>query len=76
MYEVRGESMIEDGVFDGDYVIVAEDHRPDNGSMAVVFVGEEATVKRIWWEQDQLRLRSANKDIEDIEIKYSNSLSS
>jgi repressor LexA len=71
MYEVRGDSMIEDGVLEGDYVIVVEDREPNNGAMAVVFVDEEAAVKRIWWEKDQIRLRSANKGYDDIVIKYS-----
>ena len=58
--KVRGDSMIEDGILDGDLVIIARRERVDNGEMVVANVSGEATLKRIYREGDRVRLQPAN----------------
>ena len=65
MLEVKGESMIGDGILDRDHVVVVTDPRPPQGAIAVVLIGEEATVKHVYYEQSALRLRSSNPDFPD-----------
>jgi repressor LexA len=65
MLEVKGESMIGDGILDSDHVVVVTDPRPPQGTIAVVLIGEEATVKHVYYERDALRLRSSNPDFPD-----------
>jgi repressor LexA len=66
MLEVKGESMIGDGILEGDHVVVAVDPRPAEGSIAVVLIGEEATVKHVYSERDALRLKSSNPAFPDL----------
>jgi repressor LexA len=66
MLEVEGESMTGDGILDGDHVVVEVDPRPAPGSIAVVLIGEEATVKHVYYERDALRLRSSNPAFPDL----------
>jgi repressor LexA len=63
--EVKGESMIGDGILDGDHVVVATDPRPTPGTIAVVLIGEEATVKHIYYEGASIRLVASNPDFPD-----------
>ena len=58
--KVRGESMIEDGIFDGDLVIIARREQADNGEMVVANVNGEVTLKRIYREGERVRLQPAN----------------
>src|SRR5262249_55133637 len=59
---VRGESMIEDGIFDGDYVVVRQqDDAVDGEIVAALCDGEEATVKRLFREDGRIRLQPANE---------------
>ncbi len=58
--QVRGESMVEDGILEGDYAVVKPQHHAANGETVVALVGEEATVKRFYREKDQIRLEPAN----------------
>jgi repressor LexA len=57
---VRGDSMIDDGIFDGDLVIIARRERADNGEMVVANVNGEVTLKRLYREGDRVRLQPAN----------------
>jgi len=66
MLEVKGESMTGDGILDGDHVVVTVDPRPAPGSVAVVLIGEEATVKHVYYERDALRLKSSNPAFPDL----------
>jgi repressor LexA len=66
MLEVKGESMTGDGILDGDHVVVVVDPRPIPGSIAVVLIGEEATVKHVYYERDALRLKSSNPAFSDL----------
>lgn len=65
MLEVHGNSMIGDGILDGDHVIVAHDQEPREGEIAVVLIGEEATIKHIRYEEDSIRLVSSNPEFAD-----------
>ena len=58
--KVRGDSMIEDGILDGDYVIIARRERADNGEMVVANVNGEVTLKRFYHEGERVRLQPAN----------------
>lgn len=64
MLEVHGDSMIEDAILDGNYVIVAIDQEPREGEIAVILIEEEggATIKHIHREGDSIRLVSSNPD--------------
>jgi repressor LexA len=57
---VRGDSMVEDGILDGDLVIVARRDRAENGEMVVANVSGEVTLKRLYREGDRVRLQPAN----------------
>jgi len=59
--EVRGDSMIEDGIHDGDYVVVRRQQTADNGETVVAMIESEATVKRFYKEKQRIRLQPANK---------------
>jgi repressor LexA len=63
---VTGDSMIGDGILDGDILVVrAQDDAPD-GTIVVALVDQEATVKRIFREPHRLRLQPSNPDMEPI----------
>jgi len=73
MLRVNGESMIEDGIMDGDYVIVRRQETADNGDTVVAMVDDEATVKRFHRENGRVRLDPANSEMrpmffENVEI--------
>jgi repressor LexA len=57
---VRGDSMIDDGIRDGDYVIVARRAQAQNGQTVVALVRGEATLKRYYGESGRVRLQPAN----------------
>ncbi len=59
--KVRGDSMIDDGVLDGDYVIVERTERALNGQVVVAMVAGEVTLKRFYKEGDRVRLQPANE---------------
>ncbi|HKL77998.1 MAG TPA: transcriptional repressor LexA [Gammaproteobacteria bacterium] len=61
--EVKGDSMMEDGIFDGDWVVVEERDTADNGELVVALIdGEEATLKRLEKKSDRVVLHPANAD--------------
>jgi repressor LexA len=67
---VKGDSMIEDGILDGDFVVVEERPAPDNGDTIVAVVEGEATVKRFFREKNgKVRLQPANERLEPIIVK-------
>jgi repressor LexA len=66
---VRGESMKDAGILDGDYVIVHRQETADNGEIVVALVGEEATVKRYFRESDHIRLQPENSTMEPIRTR-------
>ena len=58
--KVRGDSMVDDGILDGDLVIIARRELADNGEMVVANVAGEVTLKRLYREGDRVRLQPAN----------------
>lgn len=66
---IRGESMIEAGVFDGDYVFVRRARTASRGDMVIALVGDEATCKYYYPEKDQVRLQPANATMEPIMVR-------
>lgn len=58
--KVAGDSMIDDGILDGDYVVVRPQSTVENGQIAVVLLDDDATVKRVFIKGGQLTLRPAN----------------
>ncbi len=67
--EVKGESMIEEGIMSGDYLVVQEKEVPSQGDMVIALVnGSEATVKRYYREKNHIRLQPSNSAMEPIII--------
>ncbi|PKR83318.1 transcriptional repressor LexA [Heyndrickxia camelliae] len=67
MLEIVGESMIEAGILDGDYVVVRQQQTANNGDIVVAMTEEnEATVKRFFKEKDYIRLQPENSTMEPI----------
>lgn len=65
--EVQGNSMIDDGILDGDYVVVREQKSPQNGDVVVAMVGgSSATLKRFYREDGRIRLQPANSAMKPI----------
>ncbi len=67
MLHIKGSSMIEAGILDGDYVIVEKQNTAVNGDIVVALVDEEeATVKRFFKEDQRIRLQPENSSMEPI----------
>jgi len=60
---VTGDSMIEAGILDGDFVLVRPQKTIDNGEIGVVLIEDEATVKRVYREKRKVILKPENKDM-------------
>ena len=69
MLRVKGESMIEAGILDGDLVIVEQTNQVRNGEIAVVLVGDEATVKTFYKAANHIRLQPENSSMEPIIVQ-------
>lgn len=68
--KVRGDSMIEDGILDNDYIIVEQTANPNNGEIVVALLdNENATLKRFYKEKDHIRLQPANSNYRPIRVK-------
>lgn len=68
--KVKGESMIEDGILDGDYVIVERNYYPRNGDVVVALLDNAyATLKKYFRERDKIRLQPANAKMKPIYAK-------
>ena len=66
---VKGESMIEAGIMDGDIVVVCRTSYVENGDIAVALVEDEATVKTFYRENGHFRLQPENKTMKPIITK-------
>ncbi len=66
--KVVGESMIDDGILDGDYIFVRKRSHADPGDIVVVIIENEATVKRYYPEGDRIRLQPANAAMQPIYV--------
>jgi repressor LexA len=61
---VTGDSMIEAGILNGDYVLVKPQKTIENGGIGIVLIDDEATVKRVYKEKKKIILRPENKDMQ------------
>lgn len=68
MLEVRGESMINIGIYDGDRIIVQQTSTAENGDIVVALVEDSATVKTYYKEQGRYRLQPENDDMDPIYV--------
>lgn len=66
MLTVKGDSMIEAGILDGDLVIVEKKPTAQNGDIVVALIEDEATVKTFYKEKDHIRLQPENTDMDPI----------
>jgi repressor LexA len=66
---IVGESMIEDGIFDGDYVFVKKTASARTGEIVVAMIDGEATVKRYYPEGDRIRFQPANSNMAPIIVR-------
>ena len=69
MLKVSGESMINAGILDGDYVIVEKRETARNGEIVVALIEDSATVKTFYKEKDHIRLQPENDALEPIITK-------
>ena len=69
LLRIRGESMKEAGILEGDYVVVHPQDTAADGDVIVALLGEEATVKRFFRESDHIRLQPENDAMEPIRSK-------
>lgn len=66
LLSVHGDSMIEAGINDGDYIVVKEQPTANNGDIVVALIDDGATVKRFYREKDHIRLQPENSSMEPI----------
>ena len=69
LLKVKGESMINAGILDGDYVLVEQDSTASNGDMVVALVEDSATVKTFYKEEGVFRLQPENDFMDPIIVK-------
>lgn len=67
--QVKGNSMIEEGLFDGDFVLVRKAFDARNGEIVVVLVDGEATVKKFYRFKDKVILKPANSELQPIVLE-------
>ncbi len=67
--QVTGDSMEEEGILDGDYVVVRKQPTAENGQTVVALINNEATVKKYYQRGDHVELRPAHKGMESIRVK-------
>jgi repressor LexA len=61
LLRVTGDSMVDDGILDGDYLVVRLASTIDNGRIAIVLLDDEATVKRVFVQKNRVALKPANR---------------
>lgn len=69
MLVVRGESMIEAGILNGDYILVKRQNTANNGEIVVALIEDEATVKTFYKEKDHIRLQPENSTMDPIIVQ-------
>lgn len=73
--KVKGESMIDDGIYDGDYVIIKPKPSPTNGEIVVALLEDgTTTLKRFFKEKNRFRLQPANSSMDPIYVDSLNDL--
>ena len=66
---VKGDSMIEDGIFDGDFIFVRKQLQANRGDIVVAMIEDEATVKRYYPEGEHIRFQPANSAMQPIIVR-------
>jgi len=67
---VKGDSMIDEGIFDGDTVVIRKQHTVEDGETAVALInGNEVTLKKIYKEKNRIRLQPANPNLKPLFVK-------
>ena len=66
--KVQGDSMVEDGILDGDLVIIRQQHTAENGDIVCALIGNEATLKRFHQKDNEITLKPANKNYDPIVV--------
>lgn len=69
MLRIQGDSMIEAGILDKDFVLVKQQSTANNGDIVVALIGDEATCKTFYKEKDHIRLQPQNSRLEPIIVK-------
>ncbi len=69
LLRIRGDSMVNAGILPDDFVVVRPQDTADDGEIVVALVGEEATVKRFFREEDHVRLQPENAEHEPIRTR-------
>lgn len=66
MLQVKGDSMIDAGIFSGDYVIISKQYTASNGQIVAALIDDEATLKTFYKEKNYIRLQPENKNMDPI----------
>lgn len=72
--KVKGDSMINAGILEGDFVIIRQQTTAQDGDIVIALLGEEATIKRFFKEQDHIRLQPEHPTMEAIIVSKQQSL--
>ena len=67
--QVAGDSMREDGILDGDFIVIKKQPKAERGETVVVLINNEATVKRYYKKRDHIELRPAHRGIKSIIVR-------
>jgi repressor LexA len=67
--QVKGASMMDDGILSGDFVVVRKQPTAENGETVVALINNEATVKKYYKRKDHVELRPAHKGMKSIRVK-------
>ena len=68
--KVKGDSMKEDGILEGDFIVVRKQPTAENGETVVALINNEATVKRYYKKENRVELRPAHADMEPIIVSH------
>ena len=68
--KVKGDSMKEDGILDGDFIVIRKQPTAENGETVVALIDNEATVKRYYKTEDGVELRPAHADMDPIVVSH------
>jgi len=68
--KVEGQSMVEAGILDGDYVVVRKQDTADDGDIIVALIENDATLKRFYRDHGQVRLEPANQQMKPIAVTH------
>jgi repressor LexA len=72
--QVKGDSMIDDHIQDGDYVVIRRQETAQNGEPVVAMIDNEVTLKRFYRESDHIRLQPSNAEIDPIIVDESSDI--